>query len=332
LLFATWENSRETPGPVDLQPALRPLVGIQYYAWYGDGYGARHWNDNRQNGYVSDTPMLGYYSSSKGQTIEHHLHLFESMSLDFVVINLHLDSDGLNEHELISIEHLFEIAATRGSKLRFAIELAPYTLEPDELEGAIHLIRTSFMMKSNYLRLNQAPMLFWFWSSAADGNKPLLEQLVASTAGLHNIALSTRLPQGGREQGMTNGLFQGFAPFSPLELAAEEHWDAVWTQAYRAADVAGMTYRVATVSPGYDDRDLNDERRLGNRYRFVPRRDGETYRRMIDFVVGLKPQPDLVIVSTFNEYHESSHIEPSLDNGSRYIDMTRQFTALLNAK
>jgi glycosyltransferase involved in cell wall biosynthesis len=73
LLLETWHASRSHAGEAVSERVERPLVGIQYYAWYGDGFGAEHWNDSRKSGYVSDKPLLGNYSSSKGQTIEFHL-------------------------------------------------------------------------------------------------------------------------------------------------------------------------------------------------------------------------------------------------------------------
>jgi hypothetical protein len=52
----------------------------------------------------------------------------------------------------------------------------------------------------------------------------------------------------------------------------------------------------------------------------------------MNFVESLTPEPELVIISTFNEYHENTHIEPSLYNGMRYIDTTRQFVECLRSK
>ena len=332
LLLETWHASRSHAGEAVSERVEGPLVGIQYYAWYGDGFGAEHWHDTRKSGYVSDKPLLGHYSSSKGQTIEFHLELFDRMGLDYVIVNLHVDREGVNGLELISARHLLEIAHKRGSKLRFAIQIAPYTADAVELERTILGLRQMFVSQPNYLRLDGMPALFWFWSSAFDGNKELLHSLAVATEGLCNIALSLRLPRGSDERRATFGLFRGFAPFSPLELADEKNWNKVWTEAYRGAEEAGMEYRIATISPGYDDRDLNDDQRSGNPYRLVPRNDGETYRRTMTFVEDLTSEPHLVIVSTFNEYHENTHIEPSLRNGMRYVDMTREFVARIKSK
>jgi hypothetical protein len=147
-----------------------------------------------------------------------------------------------------------------------------------------------------------------------------------------NLALSLRLPKDAEESKLTFDFFQGFAPFSPLELAEEKNWQKVWTAAYRSADKAGMAYRIATISPGYDDHSLDDEVRQGNQYRVVARENGETYQKGMKFVEGLAKPPHLVMISTFNEFHENSHIEPSIKNGMRYVELTQSFVARIKDK
>ncbi len=332
LLLESCNASRAHAVEVVPHPIEGPLVGIQYYGWYGDGFGAAHWNDNRKSGYVSDKPHRGYYSSSKGQTIDFHLDLFDQMRVDYAIINLHVDANGINGLELVSAKHMFEMTQRRNSKLRLAVQIAPYTSDIALIERAIDLLKRNFLDQPHYLHLKGRPVLFWFWSSALDGNRRLFDRLAIATEGLTNIAMSSRLPHAPEEGRMTFGFFRGFAPFSPLELADEKNWTEVWRQAYRSAEKAGMEYRVVTISPGYDDRDLVDSQRSANPYRFVPRYDGDTYRRMMSFVESVENEPHLVVISTFNEYHENTHIEPSLRNGMRYVEMTREFVSLIKSK
>jgi hypothetical protein len=98
---------------------------------------------------------------------------------------------------------------------------------------------------------------------------------------------------------------------------------SLWRKAYDAADAGSSGLRMFTVSPGYDDRHLLSPEREGNPLRHVERQNGETYQLMQRCLFDLEQRPDIVMVSTFNEYHENSHIEASLDNGKRYLDMTR---------
>jgi len=246
------------------------------------------------------------------------------MNLDFAILNLHIDGNGPNKLEIRSIRNLFEISAARNSRLRFAIQISPFDADPEQIGAIISLIRELYVDRDEYLRIDGKPVLFWFWSSAYDGNRTLLESMREMAADFRNLAFGLRLPKGADESRYTFGFFEGFGLYSPLEVSSEENWDRVWQSAYEASHLAGMTYRMASVSPGYDDRSLLDPRREGNPYRRVPRRNGDTYARSLRFVESLVSPPDIVIVSTYNEYHENTHIESSSGNGEQYIEMTRE--------
>jgi hypothetical protein len=56
----------------------------------------------------------------------------------------------------------------------------------------------------------------------------------------------------------------------------------------------------------------------------VQRRGGEIYARSFTFAESLDEPPDIVVVSTYNEYHENTHIESSSRNGELYVEMTRE--------
>ena len=331
ILQETWKNSIANSQP-STSLVNKPLAGIQYYLWYGEGFGASHWNDDIQSGHVADKPLLGYYGSAKGQTIEQHFELFEQMGIDYVILNLHLDHHGVNGLELAGIQHVFDVAIKRGSPLKFTIQIAPYSEESVELEKTIKMINKLYSTHPNYLFLNEKPVLFWFWSSAFDGNKQFITGLKESSSQFTNIAASLRLPRKADEVKLTFGLFEGFVPFSPLELAAEKNWPRVWKAAYDGAKKAGMQYKIVSISPGYNDSGLQVANRVDNPYRVVPRKDGATYESGMAFVETLQEAPDLIMISTFNEFHENTHIEPSLENGMRYIELTKNFIEKVKTK
>ncbi len=322
-------DRRRSPQAVEVD---RPLVGVQYYLWYGEGFGAPHWNDDAVGGHVSDKPLLGYYGSVKGLTIREHLSCFESMGLDYVIMNLHFDHSGVNGLELMGIQHVFDVAERSHSPLRFAVQLAPYSDDLDALKKAVRMLAKLYADRSNYLRLDGKPVLFWFWSSAYDGNKAFLDELRSECASFVNLAASLRIPAGREEDKLTFGFFDGFVPFSPLELSASDKWQTVWTSAYQAAERAGMPYRMAALSPGYDDTGLTAANRVGNPYRVVARDGGAVYQTGMKFVENLRQRPHLVMISTFNEFHENTHIEPTQRHGDFYVKMTTAFVERLKRK
>jgi hypothetical protein len=121
------------------------------------------------------------------------------------------------------------------------------------------------------------------------------------------------------------GLFDGFSLFSPLDICNPARWHDTWKTVYDSGSAGNRHLRIFTVSPGYDDSQLGDFARRSNLRRKIPRNSGQTYRAMLDCALALDPYPHQVLISSFNEYHENSHIEPSLNRGFRYMEMTREF-------
>jgi len=135
LLLETWSASGAQAREIVSERRSGAWSAFNYYAWYGRASARITGTTAARADYVGDKPLIGYYPSSKGQTIAFHLDLFERMGLDYVIVNLHVDCGG---HQRAGIDqrgkHLFEIARKRASKVRFAIQIAPYTGDAVELE------------------------------------------------------------------------------------------------------------------------------------------------------------------------------------------------------
>lgn len=76
---------------------------------------------------------------------------------------------------------------------------------------------------------------------------------------------------------------------------------------------------VPAVMPGYDDDLLG---RLGAWY--LDRADGETYSST--FRGAIQSQADWIVITSFNEWWENTHIEPSADYGFTYLELTREWS------
>jgi len=78
------------------------------------------------------------------------------------------------------------------------------------------------------------------------------------------------------------------------------------------------------VFPGYDDRLL---KKYGFRSEslYIPRKDGKTYRK--SFGVALSSFPDWITITSFNEWWEHTHVEPSQLYGFTYLNITKEYAA-----
>ena len=119
------------------------------------------------------------------------------------------------------------------------------------------------------------------------------------------------------------GLFDGLHTYNicgsvkgktPAELRA---WAAAhYTDAVKLAREHGRIACV-TVIPGYDDTKI---RKPGLK---ADRLDGQVYRVLWDEAI--KAKPDWVLITSWNEWHEGSEIEPSLEYGNKYLQLTGDY-------
>jgi glycosyltransferase involved in cell wall biosynthesis len=318
-------KSTVTTGDLQIQDGENTLFGIQYYCWYGDGYGSRHWNDNSLYGTVTDKPLSGFYESFRRSTLEAHFELLGEAGLDFLILNLHVEPAGINSYEKATIENLFRVANAVGTNLHFAIQLCPAGCSTVDFLRAVDHVSAHFVGNSHYLHLQGRPVLYVFWTGELDGRRQDINQMKESLVNFVRIATSLRPYDSRGEQKKTMGLFDGFSLFSPLDICNPARWHDTWKTVYDSGSAGNRHLRIFTVSPGYDDSQLGDFARRSNLRRKIPRNSGQTYRAMLDCALALDPFPHQVLISSFNEYHENSHIEPSLNRGFRYMEMTREF-------
>ncbi len=77
-----------------------------------------------------------------------------------------------------------------------------------------------------------------------------------------------------------------------------------------------------TVIPGYDDSHIGRPTAL-----IAPRGNGRLYARLWN--AALDARPDWVLICSFNEWHEGSEIEPSVEYGDRFLRDTARYAAML---
>jgi glycosyltransferase involved in cell wall biosynthesis len=322
------ELFRETASRRVVQ-ARRPLLGAHYYPWYRAGEHPQHWNENREFAAVTDLPLGGIYTSEDPALIQSHLQMAADAQLDFLVVNLQVTFKGISQTELEATRKLFAAAQKAPRPLALAILLAINTDDAKAVEGAFDTIRTEFMTSPVYHRLRGRPLLWYYLSGPFLGflfyNGELLSRL---TRGFHAIATGQLV----FNQFVARPLrefFSGWCVYSPLQVGRSLVREAIWTSSYRSFAEDGGAIRVFTICPGYDDTRLDSPQRSQSRYRSVSRRGTRTYEEMQQVALALNPSPDLVVVTSFNEFHENTHIEPSIAFGDKFLRSTRSFKEAL---
>lgn len=105
----------------------------------------------------------------------------------------------------------------------------------------------------------------------------------------------------------------GQRPWNQAEVGNDERALAAWARAHGR-------HWAATVMPGFDDRSQRAACRPDSFY--TARRGGDFYRQ--SWQLALSTRPDWVLLTSFNEWHEGSEIEPSVEYGDAYIRSTHR--------
>ena len=113
----------------------------------------------------------------------------------------------------------------------------------------------------------------------------------------------------------------GVDPTRPIHVDNFYSWGAA-LDGYRDAGTG-----VASVGPGYDERKLDGPGRTG---RHADREGGRFYER--NFAAALDSGRRLLVLETWNEFHEASDIANSVEYGRTYIELTKRLIAQFKAK
>ncbi|MFC1883461.1 glycosyltransferase [Thermodesulfobacteriota bacterium] len=303
----------------------KPLLGAHYYPWYRYGKNPVQWNENTDFAGVTDFPVGGPYTSNHMKIIKRHLKIAKQSGLDFLVVNLHVDFRGLSSYEVSVAKKIFREVERNGHNMKLAILLAIYTEEPEVAVKAIRRVKKEFLNTPSYMRFKRKAVLWYLLHDPLQG---LLFSRFLEFKRMHRgihpiatggIAYNKLLP------GLLRDFFSGWNFYSPLQVGLKKDWETIWSETYRDFIEDRGTVRTFTISPGYDDSHLTNESRKKSRFRHISRMGLKTYERMQGAALKLKPSPDYVVITSFNEFQENTHIEPSERFGDRYIRSTHNF-------
>jgi hypothetical protein len=259
-----------------------PTVSIFYYPWYGtfakDGSYA-HWS---QNGHIPPNdiaagyyPANGVYSSSDRQVVDLQMAEISSAGVDQIVVSWW--GRGSPENHRLPLV----LSAAHAHGLAVAVHVEPYTgrTVSSVVVDVAYLERLGIKTFFVY-RPFDSPVADWAAARpqlVADGATLYAETPLAGTAaaaGFEGVYTYDIVNFGGR-------MFQRFCD-----------------EAHRLQLVC-----LPSVGPGFDARRATGDPRV------KPRRDGYTYDAMWRAAIGV--HPDGVTITSFNEWHEGTQIEPA---------------------
>lgn len=316
------------------------IVGTYYYPWYS---AETHWRD----GYLF-TPLLGEYDSRDPGIITTHLAWAQYYGIDFLAVSWW--GPGSFEDTVLRDAILTNPAA---SNLRFAILYEPVGPGPGRLavseDGSIDLtdpanhdllisdfryMAETYFANPLYLRLDGRPVVFLFGSRDFRGKADGLAGLraVVGEVGESLYLIGDEVTCSGKDapDADLSGLdavtiYSLYGWCGTEEKSVRENPEAYFErveEAYGAwrwwATSLGLTF-VPHVFPGYNDAAVRPEAANPPIPRYPARFDSfaQMARELVD------PELPVVLITSFNQWSESTQVEPSREEGFGYLDVIR---------
>ncbi|MFN3485299.1 MAG: hypothetical protein ACK44W_07435 [Planctomycetota bacterium] len=287
--------------PLDAQPRpVEKLALAFYYPWYGSPNGPSgrwvHWEPDR--GHASrHTPILGFYDSQDERILRKHIEWAQEAGLDGFIVSWW----GPGSFEDRVLRKLIPLAAERNFRVTAYLERSEGSASLGE--DRAYLLK-QYGDSSAWLRIGAQPVLFVYTRVVESRTAEEFER----SRGDAILVLDTFGVSLGRAGGGLHTYCPAFQDLEALRIL------------YRGARAASRRYGLvfaATVVPGYDDTVL---RHPGGRR---SRERGRLYDAFWETALGA--DPDWILVCSWNEWHEGTEIEPSVENGDRELRRTAEW-------
>jgi hypothetical protein len=318
-LIANGQNS-----PRDQIP--REVLAV-YYPWYSvdrSGTNGMHWGiinaAAHDAGASPHYPALGVYNSMDTNLMKAHIELAKSNGITGFVVSW-FGQKSKQQRNDDSIPLLLKCAGEEHFKICLYWETAPGSGAERNAKAVDDLayMVTQFGTNDAFLKVGGKPVIFIYERVESQIPKAAWPAILAEA---HRKAGPFVLIADKYEDANAR-LFAGLHRYNiswalvnktPAEIQA-------WAAQYDSDGLKlARQYRrigCVTVIPGYNDTKM---RKPG---RNVERKDGTVYRALWEEAI--KAKPDWVVIVSWNEWLEGTEIEPSIEDGDKYLKLTADY-------
>jgi glycoprotein endo-alpha-1,2-mannosidase len=304
-----------------------------YYPWYGtaDGPGGEgrtvHWGRidavNKDIQASTHYPIIGAYDSHDPKLIDQHCQWAKLAGIDTLIVSWW----GHNSYTDRVMNRILDGCRQHGLTACIYYETVPRPQTAESAANDIVKVLEKYGEHPAHLKVNGRPVVFIYGRT--------LQEL-----GLTDWLKAIRLINEKYKGGITTigdqfsygsaRIFDGVHTYNPAGSLQGQKPDAArkWaSETYkswvRIADQAGKISTI-TVIPGYDDTKIRKPGLAVERYKT------RLYRAQWEEAI--KADPHWILITSFNEWHEGSEIEPSAEYKDEYLELTGKYAKRFKAK
>lgn len=284
-------------------------IGIYYYPWYR----ADRWCQHSR----LFTPSVGEYDSGNSTLINYHVRLLKKMCIDYVVIELLPVDDWDYEESFEATQKFIKVINQHGIGFTFLVDTA---VEADSNKYSVSALRKTL----NELKINQieptvlakSKKLIFFFSTPMDRADKIRREIEEEYLALFPLYLPNwATVDDNADELLKKAGCQAHFPLSRSQSLPLLGYTGFW---FPTAHIQAMNGFVPVI-PGYDDLLLERNPQIAPT---VPRNNGHTLVEQFEHAV--ESGAGDILLYGWNEYFEATTIEPTLEYGSFYTELTGQ--------
>lgn len=336
---ATTPPTPAAPPTPDIPEPDRPLLMAHYMPWYQTpqvtGYWGWHWTMEHFNPFRSDEngrpdiasyylPLTGPYDSSDPDVLEYQVLLMRLSGIDGVIVDWY-GIENFWDYAVLNnaTNALFPYIQKAG--LRFAICYEDQSilhmtnnkhLELQDVythaQEVMRYLQDTWFQDEAYLKMMDRPVLLTFgpqyFKTSADW-----KQIFAAL----DVEPAFVTLDGHTESAGVNSY-----PWPPMSSGHAGVLDQETLKLYLSSfyiKAARRDYVVAGAFPGF--KDIYKDAGISPEARYLDPLDGQTFSLTLQMAVEQKP--DVIQLITWNDYGESTGIEPTVEFGYQYLEMVQ---------
>ncbi len=326
-----------------------------YYTWYGNqtdytngSLGITdplstfwfHWNNEEfpnptPNGYSgTNAPKLGLYDSNDPVLIEKHFNMASAAGIDGFICTWW----GINTPEDKTFNNLLTMADNLSASIKLTVYFetnqerfykANISDAIDVISSEVKYILETYSSSPYFFKENGKPVIFFYTSFLFT---PLVwYKIITNIKNAYDCYLIADIVPVPEVRTELFSSFDGIHIYNPTyfineqrKLSLNKTTYGTIGDIYKSMALTAQSYNkicALTAIPGYDDRVIRDPGIL------ISRENGITY----DYLWEKSLVGDWVLITSFNEWHEGTEIEPSEEYGNYFIDQTRYWANIFKS-